>query len=387
MLIWVALQTNLTCASGRLKWNLGPGRWWFSCPQHGARLDPLCRQRDGVLTCACCELEEVASPLQPAAYHLCGGSPAWAACFSVETIVKTPEAWFVLLPNTCCALRLRIQAEPFRLQPAARVDVRATGLRFFCWEYCEGPWDLTCLPVESLLWCAPLFCSWAAGRARQVRCFFWHRLNVISSFSCHCEKKSGGTKISSSSVRNAYLRGKIQTWLLVFLHSMFGKRPEHVMKNDHLTSLLTVNWKNSSSGWEVDLSSANNRGSSVRPDRSVPKMMERRNTRCFTAWAHHRPPFCEVDEHFPDNEHPIRAGGDKWHYCNPAVYACVTTSFLSQRKNKVKQTHEPTQQELVVKSCHEAGFSKTVDVGQFLRTTFQQKIVGHDEPIFDAATQ
>ena len=94
-----------------------------------------------------------------------------------------------------------------------------------------------------------------------------------------------------------------------------------------------------------------------------------------------------MDEHFPDHEHPIRAGGDKWQCCNPVVYAYVATYFLSQRKNKVKQTHEPTQQEPVVKSCHEAGFSKTVDVGQFLRTTFQQSVFsksdGHDEPIFE----
>ena len=42
--------------------------------------------------------------------------------------------------------------------------------------------------------------------------------------------------------------------------------------------------------------------------------------------------------------------------------------LLESKKEQVEKPPEPTQQELVVIASEEAGFSKTVDVGQFIRT-------------------
>ena len=42
--------------------------------------------------------------------------------------------------------------------------------------------------------------------------------------------------------------------------------------------------------------------------------------------------------------------------------------LLETRKEHVETLLEPTQQELVVLASEEAGFSNTVDVGQFFRT-------------------
>ena len=61
-----------------------------------------------------------------------------------------------------------------------------------------------------------------------------------------------------------------------------------------------------------------------------------------------------MDEQLRHHEQSIRAVGDH--------------VLLESKKEQVKEPHETTQQELVVKASEEAGFSNTVDVGQLFRT-------------------
>ena len=52
----------------------------------------------------------------------------------------------------------------------------------------------------------------------------------------------------SDSIEKGDLRGKIQTWLLVFLWFIIGEEFGITMKNDTLTSLQKVSGTNSLSG-------------------------------------------------------------------------------------------------------------------------------------------
>ena len=56
--------------------------------------------------------------------------------------------------------------------------------------------------------------------------------------------RSESAKLMSGSIEKGDLRGKIQTWLLVFLWFMIGEDFGMTIKNDHLTSLQTVSGTN-----------------------------------------------------------------------------------------------------------------------------------------------
>ena len=79
-----------------------------------------------------------------------------------------------------------------------------------------------------------------------------------------------------------------------------------------------------------------------------------------TALAHHRPQACAVEDHVFHHEHPICAVGDHLPRCNPPVCAVGDHVLLESKKEQMEEPREPTQQELVIITSEEAGFSKTV---------------------------
>ena len=85
---------------------------------------------------------------------------------------------------------------------------------------------------------------------------------------------------------------------------------------------------------------------------SVSYLLQRFDQKKVTALAHHKPQVCAGDDHLPHHEHSICAVGDH---------------VLPESKKEQVKTPEPTQQEFVVKASQEAGFSKTVDIGQCFR--------------------
>ena len=68
------------------------------------------------------------------------------------------------------------------------------------------------------------------------------------------------------------------------------------------------------------------------------------------------------------HEQSIRAVGDHQLHCNPQVRVGGHHVLLEPKKEKVKTSPEPTQQELVVIASEDARLSNTVDVGQVFRT-------------------
>ena len=84
-----------------------------------------------------------------------------------------------------------------------------------------------------------------------------------------------------------------------------------------------------------------------------------------TASVHHKPQVCAVDD---PHEQSNCAVSDHLLRCNPQTYAVSDHVLPESKTEKVKEPPEPTQQQPVVKASQEAGFPKTMNVGQVFRT-------------------
>ena len=92
------------------------------------------------------------------------------------------------------------------------------------------------------------------------------------------------------------------------------------------------------------------------------------NQEDVTALGHHGPQVCAVGDHLPHHEPSNCAVSDLSLLCNLPVCAVADHVLPESKEEQVEKPLEPTQQELVVIASEGAGFSNTVDDGQFFRT-------------------